>query len=63
MDFIKKLPESQGYDLILVVVDCATKWVIYIATKTTLTSAQLADLLIDQVIKLVVASGPGFVCL
>ena len=49
MDLIKKLPESQGYDSILVVVDPATKWAIYIVTKTTLTSAQLANILIDQV--------------
>ena len=31
MDFIEKLPELQGYDSILVVVDCATKGAIYIA--------------------------------
>ena len=49
MDFIEKLPDLQGYDSILVVVDCATKWAIYIATKTTLTLAQLADLLINEV--------------
>ena len=50
MDFIEKLPESHGYDSILVIVNQATKWAIYIVTKTTLTLAQLANLLIDQVV-------------
>ena len=49
MDFIEKLPESNGYDSILVVVDRLTKWAIFISTKTTLTSSQLAELLVEQV--------------
>ena len=49
MDFIEKLPQSRGCDSILVVVDRATKWAIFISTTTTMTSAQLADVLIDQV--------------
>jgi len=49
MDFIENLPDSRGHNSILVIVDRATKWAIFLATTTTLTSPKLAKLLIDQV--------------
>jgi transposase InsO family protein len=50
MDFVEQLPLSGSFDSILVVVDRLTKWAIFIPTTTTLTSAQLAELLIDRLI-------------
>ena len=50
MDFIEELPQSNGFNSILVVVDRLTKWAIFIPTTTRLTSAQLADLVISHVV-------------
>lgn len=50
MDFIEQLPESSGFDSILVVVDRLTKWAIFIPTNTSLTSSGLAEILIDRLI-------------
>ncbi|KNZ43912.1 putative retrotransposon nucleocapsid protein, partial [Puccinia sorghi] len=49
MDFISQLPLSNGYDTILVVVDCFSKMSLFIRTKTTCTSLELADLFIEHV--------------
>ena len=49
MDFIEPLPTSEGYDSILVVVDRLTKMALFLPTRTTLTSAQMADLLKREV--------------
>ena len=49
MDFIKKLPESDGYDSILVVIDRLTKMAIFIPTDTTITAQDLADLFIRHI--------------
>jgi len=49
MDFIKQLPESSGFNSILVVVDQLLKWATFILMTVHLTSASLADLLIDPV--------------
>ena len=49
MDFIKPLPISEGYDSILIVVDRLTKMSVFLPMKTTLTSPQLADLLIREI--------------
>jgi len=52
MDFIEQLPESDGHNSILVVVDRLTKWAIFIPTHTSLTSGKLADLLFRMVFSL-----------
>jgi transposase InsO family protein len=49
MDFIEKLPESDGYDSILVVVDRLTKMAIFIPTDTTITAQELADLFVRHI--------------
>jgi hypothetical protein len=49
MDFVTALPESQGYDSILVVVDRQTKMAIYLPTTKTVTAADLARLYINHV--------------
>jgi hypothetical protein len=49
MDFIKKLPNSEGYSAILVVVDQLIKQAIFILTHNTITSAQLAHLFLLHV--------------
>jgi IS30 family transposase len=49
MDFIEKLPNSDGYSAILVVVDRLTKQAIFIPTHDTVTSAQLAHLFLLHV--------------
>ena len=49
MDFIKKLPNSNGYDVILVIVDQASKQAIFIPTDVKITSKQLADLFVIHV--------------
>ena len=43
LDFIKHLPDSEGFTTILVVVDHFTKQSIFISTHDTITSAQLAE--------------------
>ena len=49
MDFIEKLPGSDGYDAILVIVDRLSKQGIFIPTHDTITSAQLAQLFVLHV--------------
>jgi hypothetical protein len=50
MDFIEQLPKSNKYDSILVIVDRLTKWAIFIPTTVNLTSAGLAELILDRLI-------------
>ena len=50
MDFIEQLPKSSKYDSILVIVDRLTKWAIFVPTTVTLTSAGLAELILDRLI-------------
>jgi hypothetical protein len=52
MDFIEKLPKSYGYDTILVVVDRFSKYAHFLALKHPFTAAQVAQLLLDNVVKL-----------
>jgi len=49
MDLIEQLPNSSGYDTILVVIDRLSKQGIFIPTFNTLTAAQLADLFVMYV--------------
>ena len=49
MDFIEKLPMSNGSDTILVIVDRLTKQLIFIPTINTITSPMLAKLFILHV--------------
>jgi hypothetical protein len=49
MDFIKQLPDSEGFTAILVVVDHFTKQALFISTYDTITSTQLAKLFIIHV--------------
>jgi hypothetical protein len=50
MDFIPELPESNGYDNILVIVDKLTKYALFIPTTTRLTEVGAAQLFFDNVI-------------
>jgi hypothetical protein len=52
MAFIEKLPKSEGYDTILVVVDRFSKYAHFMALKQPFTAAQVAQVLLDQVVKL-----------
>jgi protoheme ferro-lyase len=49
MDFIKQLPDSEGFTAILVVVDHFTKQGLFIPTHDTIISTQLAELFIIHV--------------
>jgi Integrase zinc binding domain len=49
MDFIKQLPNSEGFTAILVVVDRFTKQALFIPTHNIITSTQLAELFIIHV--------------
>ena len=50
MDFIPKLPECEGYDNVLVIVDKLTKYAIFIPTTTTITEREIAELFFQHVI-------------
>jgi hypothetical protein len=53
MDFIVGLPRSQkGHDSIWVIVDRLTKVAHFIPVKTTYTTSKLADLYIDNILRL-----------
>ena len=51
MDFITDLPESNGADAILVVVDRLTKMAHFVPCNKTITSEQTARLFIDNIYK------------
>jgi transposase InsO family protein len=59
MDFIKKLPDSENFTAILVVVDHFTKQALFISTHDTITSAQLAELFIIHGVPSHVTSNQG----
>jgi hypothetical protein len=52
MDFIEGLPKSDGYSVILVVVDRLTKYAHFIPIKHPYTAASIAQTFLDNVVKL-----------
>lgn len=50
MDFITELPESNGYDTVLVVVDKLTKYASFILTKSTAGEIETADLIFKHIV-------------
>ena len=52
MDFIVNLPESKGYNCLLTVTDRLTKMVRLIPCRTDATANDIADVFIDQIVKL-----------
>ena len=52
MDFIKGLPKSQGFSVILVVVDRLTKFAHFIHVKHPYTAASIAQLFLDHIVRL-----------
>ena len=52
VDLITELPQSHGYNSILVAMDCLSKWAHFIATTSDITSLGVAQLFRDGVWKL-----------
>lgn len=52
MDFIEGLPKSEGYNVILVVVDKLTKYAHFIALKHPYTTTHIAQVFMDNIVKL-----------
>lgn len=52
MDFVEGLPKSQGYTVILVVVDRLTKFAHFVAVKHPFTATTIAQLFMDNIVKL-----------
>ena len=52
MDFIEGLPKSEGYTVIMVVVDRLTKFAHFVAVKHPYTASSIAHLFMDNVVKL-----------
>jgi hypothetical protein len=52
MDFIKGLPKSEGYSVILVVVDRFTKFAHFLPVKHPYTAIIIAQLFLDNIVKL-----------
>src|SRR6266567_9166187 len=52
VDFIVELPESRGYNAVMVVVDSVGKWSHFIEMVTTVTAASAANLYLCNVWKL-----------
>jgi hypothetical protein len=52
MDFIEKLPKSEGYDTIMVVVDRFSKYAHFMPLKHPFLAPSVAQIFLDQVVKL-----------
>src|SRR5258705_13755794 len=48
VDMIRELPDSKGYNTVLVVVDCLSNWIDGIPTVTSLDSARGASLFVED---------------
>ena len=49
MDFITKLPESEGHDMIMVIVDKLTKYAYMIPTTERIDAKQMASILVRNI--------------
>jgi hypothetical protein len=52
MDFVEGLPKSQGFSVIMVVVDKLTKFAHFVPVKHPYTAASIAQLFMDNIVKL-----------
>jgi hypothetical protein len=52
MDFIKGLPKSEGYTVIMVIVDRLNKYAHFIPVKHPYTASSIAQLFLDNIVKL-----------
>ena len=52
MDFIEGLPKSEGYSVIMLIVDRLTKYAHFIPVKHPYTALQIAQLFMDNIVKL-----------
>lgn len=52
MDFVEGLPKSQGYIVIMVVVDRLSKYAHFVPVKHPYTAASIAQLFMDHIVKL-----------
>ena len=52
MDFIEGLPKSNGYSVIMVVVDRLTKFSHFVVVKHPYTASTIAQLFMDNIVKL-----------
>ena len=52
MDFIEGLPKSEGYSVILVIVDRLTKYAHFLPIKHPYTAISIAKLFLDNIVKL-----------
>jgi hypothetical protein len=52
MDFIEGLPKSQGYSVIMLVVDRLTKFAHFVAVKHPYTDMSIAQLFMDNIARL-----------
>ena len=52
MDFIEKLPKSEGYDTIMVVVDRFSKYAHFFPLKHLFSAQLVAQVILDNVVKL-----------
>ena len=51
MDFAEGLPKSQGYSVIMVVVDRLTKYAHFVPVKHPYTASSIAQLFMDHIVK------------
>jgi hypothetical protein len=52
MDFVEGLPKSQGYNVIMVVVDRLTKYAHFVPVKHPYTADSITQLFMDHIVRL-----------